>query len=111
MFNGTSCISMSTNKASRHSYYRGAILEFRGFPTGFKNDRKLCVSRVQSWGGPACELVGAVRMNKQMSIDTYYMYSVCISLQIIVPRNSEIVIHRYMTVEFRYNSYIISLQT
>ena len=47
------------------------ILEFRGFPTGFKNDRKLCVSRVQSWGGPACELVGAVRMNMRMSIDMY----------------------------------------
>ena len=46
-------------------------LKFQGFPTGFKNDRKLCVSRVQSWGGPACELVGAVRMNMRMSIDMY----------------------------------------
>ena len=49
---------------------------FSGFPMGFKNDRTFGVSRVQSWGGPACELVGAVRMNVRKSIDMHlYVYS------------------------------------
>ena len=45
-------------------------LKFQGFPTGFNNDRKLCVSRVQSWGGPACELVWAVQY-EYANVDRY----------------------------------------